>query len=332
MRKYPYSLICLLILAALSSSGCYMSHLAVGQLRVVCSRVELDDALASDDLSREDKDKLRFVQEVKRFAEVRIGLSQSCNYSKYLPGAKKPIVHVVTGVRKKDLEKKTWWFPIVGTVSYKGFFNLPLAHQERAELMKDGYDVYIRPAVAFSTLGWFCDPVIPTMLDLSDHELAALITHELVHTTLYVPDDTYFNESLATFVGHEGAVQFFDAKFGPGNARSAALREAQGNGGELADFMRRLDARLRTLYANKWHDTAARRELIFAHARQELNQLCVARGMLHSLCRSEAELNTAVVSANLAYGTDDEFRRLYDQSGRDWRRFFAAVRRLRPGT
>ena len=103
----------------------------------------------------------------------------------------------------------------MGTVPYRGYFDLKRAKKERDALEAKGYDTYLRSVSAYSTLGWFSDPVLSSMLHYRDADLASLVIHEMTHATVWIPGDINFNESLASFVGDAGAILFFKSKFGP---------------------------------------------------------------------------------------------------------------------
>ena len=112
---------------------------------------------------------------------------------------------------RDSLEPYTWWFPIVGRIPYRGYFNKDRADAEAAEMEQRGYDTMVRPAVAFSSLGFFNDPLLSNLLRLSRVELAGVIIHELFHRTYFLASDVMFDESAATYVGSAGAVKFFEA-------------------------------------------------------------------------------------------------------------------------
>ena len=220
----------------LSLNSCYLAHVAAGQLRLCSDSIDIEEALRSDALSDIDKAKLRYIQEVRRFAETDLGLAPSDNYTTYYPGPKRPVTYVITASRRDRLEPVTWWFPVVGSVSYKGFFDLEKAKKERNDLAAQGYDVYVRPALAYSTLGWFKDPILPLMLELDEGELAMLIIHELAHGTVYASGQTDFSESLAEFVGREGAVDFLKKRYGADDRDVNYLRKEIADGRRYDEF------------------------------------------------------------------------------------------------
>ena len=159
-------------------------------------------------------------------------------------------MHVVSAAYRDRLELKSWWYPIAGRVPYRGYFDDRAARAGRRRGWSgDGFDVDVRPAIAFSTLGWFADPLLSTTASEAAVPLVATVLHELFHQTLYVPGSSAFNESAANFAGERGAIAFFcdgPRASGPRCAEArASWRETRGRGrvlGRLADRLRRLFA------------------------------------------------------------------------------------------
>jgi predicted aminopeptidase len=123
---------------------------------------------------------------------------------------------VLSAARRDQLTPKTWWFPIVGTVPYKGYFSEDAAMKEQVKLEEDGFDTFLRPTSAFSTLGWFADPLLSSLIRLDEVDLVETVLHELSHNHLFVKGRVRFNESFATFVGRAGAIEFFCNRQGGG--------------------------------------------------------------------------------------------------------------------
>jgi predicted aminopeptidase len=121
---------------------------------------------------------------------------------------------VVTGCLPFEFKEKTWWFPVVGNVSYKGFFDEAGALMEADRISQEGYETDIYNPEAWSTLGYFTDPVLSNMLKRGPGKLAELIIHELAHATVFLPDEVDLNENLATMAGELGALRFLASKYG----------------------------------------------------------------------------------------------------------------------
>lgn len=179
-----------------------------GQLHVITNSREVDEVLEDDTFSDTLKSKLLLIQEVKAFSENELGLKKTDNYETVFDQKRKPILWVVTAAEQYSLKEYTWDFPVLGEVSYKGFFEIEKANNEQDRLDSLGFDTNIREVSAWSTLGWFRDPVLTNFLNRPDYELINLIIHELTHSTLYLPDSVTFNENFANFVAHKGTIQF----------------------------------------------------------------------------------------------------------------------------
>ena len=183
-----------------------------GQLHVINNSEEVSEVLKGSDFPDSLKSKLELIQEVKAFAEDEIGLKKTNNYETVFNQKGEPILWVVTASEKYKMEEHTWEFPLLGEVGYKGFFEVGKAEEEQKRLFDKGYDTDIREVMAWSTLGWFRDPVLTNFLNRSDYQLVNLIIHELTHSTLYLPDSVTFNENFANFVAHKGALLFLEKK------------------------------------------------------------------------------------------------------------------------
>ena len=168
----------------------------------------IDDVIADPATPAELRERLAWIHEVRAFAS-RLGLEVDEQYTRYVEWPGDRVVTTVVATPPGSLEPHTFWFPIVGSVPYKGFFDLSRAEAEAARLRADHYDVCIVPVRAYSTLGWFEDPITGPMLRGSDGALVETLIHELVHATVYLPSEADFNESVASFIGEEGSVRFF---------------------------------------------------------------------------------------------------------------------------
>ncbi|HEY9117578.1 MAG TPA: aminopeptidase [Roseivirga sp.] len=198
-----------------------------GQLRVVNQSIPLEEFIALPTTTEEQKEKVKIIQETKRFAFEELGINHSENYSKIFDQQGKPSMYVVTACDPFYFRPRIWKFPVVGSVPYKGFFDLEKAREEAKLIQKEeNLEVDIRTAGGWSTLGWFKDPVLSNMLNRSEGDLASLIIHELTHGTLFVKDSVTFNENLASFIGDKGAILFLEEKYGKGSSEVIAFQES----------------------------------------------------------------------------------------------------------
>jgi predicted aminopeptidase len=186
-----------------------------GQLKVIWYAEPIDKVLASEDFPDSLKSKIQLVQEVRNFGIKQLGLSPSESYKKVYDQKGKPILWNVTATEKFSMRSKTWYFPFLGSVSYKGFFDYEALEREVATLeAEQQWDIEVYPVSAWSTLGVLDDPLLSENLNRSVGRLANLILHELTHATLYIKNDVTYNENLANFVGDRGAMLFLAHKYG----------------------------------------------------------------------------------------------------------------------
>ena len=186
-------------------SGHYAVKQGVVMLGHMNRAVPLEDLTKPGKSSEENTLFVQRAEDIRRFAINELGLKDSKNYTHYVELDRGYIAAVVSASAADSFTRYEWWFPVIGRVPYKGFFNDADAEKERVKLKKKDLDVWVRGVDAFSTLGWFRDPLYSYMKKYSDIELADLIIHELVHATVYLNNHSQFNEELAQFVGTEGA-------------------------------------------------------------------------------------------------------------------------------
>ena len=219
-----------------------------GQLNIVWNAVPTEEILGDPNFPDSLKQKLVLIQEIRRFAVDSLGINNSDNYTTVYDQKGKAILWTVTACEPYELKPKEWRFPVLGSVSYKGFFYKPAAIRE-AMLMKDqGYDTDIGVTSGWSTLGFFKDPILSNMLYRSEGDLANLIIHELTHATLYVKSSVDFNENLASFVGDQGAQRFLKYKFGKDSKEYRHYMQDKKDEDRFNLYILRGAARLDSLY------------------------------------------------------------------------------------
>lgn len=195
----------------------YVTQAAAGQERLNEKGVAIEEIVAHGHLDRSTRRLLSNVPKIKAFAEAN-GLARTKNYERYVWLDRPAVVWVVSACDPVAFLPMTWTFPVVGSITYTGWFDVNEARSYGADLARDGWDVDVRPSSAYSTLGWFDDPVLSTMIDHGDAglgDLAEVIFHETLHATFYVPDQSTLNESVASFVGEQLAGKYLDRTVGP---------------------------------------------------------------------------------------------------------------------
>ncbi len=199
----------LLVLLSIALVSCetvgYYSQAARGQLTIVFGREDIQQLLkAEQDLSAELVEKFAKVMDIREFAASELGLPVGGNYSSYIDLEREHVVWNVFAAPEFSVDPLNWCYPIAGCVAYRGYFSEQSALSYAAKLEEDGFDVYTGGVDAYSTLGWFEDSLLSTVLNRADYQLAGLLFHELAHQLVYLPGDTTFNESFATAVEREG--------------------------------------------------------------------------------------------------------------------------------
>ena len=230
----------LLCTALIFLSGCQMGYLVKSsyyQLALLGRGERVELALKDPKLTAETKRKILLVQEVKKFAHDKIGLISTRSYDKFVQLDEPYVTYVVSASPKDRLESYLWSFPIVGHVPYKGFFKKPDAEEEKNELEKENLDVSLRGVSAYSTLGWFADPLLSSMTAYDDADLVETVIHETTHATLYIKSNADFNERFAMFVGSKGMEEFFSQKEGEGSKAILKAHLAAEDSKVFAEFI-----------------------------------------------------------------------------------------------
>ncbi len=300
--------------------GCYLSRAAYEEARILAKRKPIDRVVADSSTPPDVRDKLRLVQAARLFARDSLGLTPQETFTRYSRLDRDTLVLVVSASFPDRLARKTWWFPIVGRFPYKGFFDFDGALRTAESLRGEGYDVSVGASSAFSTLGWFNDPVVSTTLRLDSVSLVNTVIHEIAHTTFFAKGQVVFNESFASFVGGRGAIAFFRAR---NDSVLAARAEREWNDDlVLGKFWSSLFSELDSAFAAhpdsldpagaKARRMAAR-ERIYTAARSTLRDSVVPRLTTYGPTWAErVPLDNAVLMARRVYATGlDDFDAVY---------------------
>ncbi|NUM88087.1 MAG: aminopeptidase [Bdellovibrionales bacterium] len=236
-------------LLAIIFSGCssvgYLAEQGVEQWRLFNRARPADEVLLSPLTPPRVKEAIRSVREAKRFAVEELGLRATSSYETWVDLGREFVVWTVAGSDSLLLEERTWRFPIVGRVPYLGFFRREKAETEATRLREEeGLDSFVRGVPAFSSLGWFPDPIYSSFLRGSERDLVELVIHESLHSTVWVGDSVDFNEKLAHFVGKEGSIRFVASRRGGGEPLKRARTEVETQE-KFARFVQEMGARYR---------------------------------------------------------------------------------------
>lgn len=324
----------LLLFLLLSSTGCgdvlYLSRLGWHQSYITFHSVPVEELLRDEEAGPLTKEKLRFIQEVKRYGEKHFGLRETKSYSKFFE-VKGPILHVITACEKDRLHPYSWDFPIVGKVTYKGFFTADEALKEQDLLNRKGYDTFLQQAAAYSTLGWLKDPIFSSILEWNEGALANLILHEMAHATVYFKDRTDFNEQLATFIGNQGTINFLTERYGPD---SKEVREANNHREDDLLFSGWTDQACQQLSAYYGREISKEeklkgRESLFQSIRENFQKMKGEFKTEEYRNVDKIELNNAVLLAYRRYFYRlEKFEALYEYFGKNLKRVVAFLKEI----
>jgi predicted aminopeptidase len=285
----------------------YIARAAWEEWRILRRRAPIERVIAEGRLAPNENAKLALVLQARAFAEDSLGLAGGKLFTQFSELERDTLVLVVSAARRDTLALHTWWFPVVGRVPYKGFFDFPDALATARDFERRGFDTDVRPASAFSTLGWFDDPLVSTVLRQDSIALVNTVIHELTHNHLFVKGVVEFNESFASFMGSRGSAAFYTAR-----GDSAALRvidqrwaDEQARAAYVAGLLASLDS----AYAAHPRDSLARvraRDTLYARAMTRLvDSLSKARGdSVARRVRLRLPFNNASLLARRVYGKD----------------------------
>ena len=319
----------LAVALGITPTGCYISRAAYEEARILSRRQPITRLVADTSTNPALRAKLRLVQEARRFAIDSLALTARKSFTAYSRLDRDTLVLVVSAAYRDRLEQKTWWFPVVGSFPYKGFFDFPGALRTAESLRNDGFDVTVGPSSAFSTLGWFNDPLVSTTVRADSVTLVNTIMHELLHNTFFATGQVSFNESFATFVGGRGAEQFFRAR-GDSVLRQRAEDEWHDDL-MLGAFWERTSNEIEQVFASL-PDSAraeriAARDRVYARARTRLvDSIGPQLRTYPSGWVQSVKLDNAVLLSRRVYAERlDRFDSVYVAEGRDLKR---AIQRI----
>ena len=317
------------------ASGCggasYLWHVAWGEAEILWGREPIEEVLERPGLDPGTRAKLELVLAARDFGVERLGLEVGESYRSFTALDRAWTSLTLSASPRDRLQPYLWSFPIVGEVPYKGFFDRDRAELEKAELEAQGFDTYLRPVDAFSTLGWFDDPLLSPMLARSESSLADTVLHEALHATYFRKGDVDFNEGLATFVGSQGSLLFLAERWGPGSDRLKQIRALQRDRIWFASFLGDMLDEVERHYASDLSTEAKveGREPLFRRWKEELEQRVAVSETGAYGWLAKVPWNNALVLSLKRYLFDlSRFERFHRALGSDLRAtiaFFAAL-------
>ncbi|GAB3371256.1 aminopeptidase [Azotobacter armeniacus] len=320
------------LLLAVCLNGCstldYYGHLVGGQLELLHRREPVAAVIADPVRDPVLRQRLAEAQQARRFASARLGLPDNDSYRLYADLGRPYVVWNLLATEEFSVEPLSHCFPIAGCVAYRGYYQPGRARGAAALLHQQGLDTFVGGVEAYSTLGWFADPILAGMLRHGDDALAALIFHELAHQRLYVPNDTAFNESFASFVEREGLRQWRASRgLPPPDERRAHQGE------QFTRLVLDTRERLRELYASGLPASEMRQRKAAEFERLRLRYRALRdgewQGDRHYDAWVEGPLNNAkLLPFGLYDGWLPAFKEIFRRAGQDWPRFYAEAERL----
>lgn len=314
-------------------SGCqtvsYYKQAIRGQYQIFANRERIEKLIASTNTPAALKEKFRLVMDLRRFAETELKLPVDGHYNRYVEVKRQFVVWNVHGAKEFSLEPKTWWYPVVGRLKYRGYFSEPQAKRYAKKLEEEGLDVYVSGVEAYSTLGWFKDPLLNTFIHHDEIGLAEILFHELAHQRVFASGDTDFNEAFATAAAEEGVRRWFKDK----PAQLEQFRVQQGREEDFVrivlaarDELKRIYARTNESPASLRHqklETVEKMRSEYAQLKQEWGGYAGYDGWFQRPINN-AQLNTVATYHHFV----PAFRELLQKQGGDLDKFYREVEAL----
>lgn len=324
--------LCLLMLLLLS--GCsqisYYDQLLRGQFDLIDKRRALTSVVADPDSAKQLRQRLQIAQQMRDFATEQLALPDNDSYRSYADVGRNAVIYNIFAAPELNLSAYEWCYPMIGCVSYRGYFDRSLAEQEATRLEQQSLETYIADIPAYSTLGWFADPLLNTFIDWPLGLLAELIFHELAHQHLYIADDTDFNEAFATAVGQLGANLWLQQHAPEALAEYQQLKRYQ------TDFLKlifELRQKLEQLYASELspEQKRQRKQALFQNTRAHYQQQ--KSKVWQNYTGYDRWINEDLNNAKLApisayHRAVPAFLQLFAQSEGEFIRFYNQVKQL----
>lgn len=330
LRKYWLRIVVLLALL-LVGAGCtavgYYTQIVSGHMRIVMGKKTVEAVVNDGETDKQTRRRLQLAVDARQFGVKQLGLPDNKSYTSFYDTRRNYVTWNVVAADEFSFTPKKWCFPVAGCVSYRGYYKEADAQKYADELAEDGFDIAVNGATAYSTLGWFADPLLNTMLNRSDGAIASLLFHELAHQQLYVGDDSKFNESFAVFVEQQGLALWQQQQ--GSEDQLAELENRRMRQDSFIELLTETRSDLQTLYASEIDEKVMRTK-----KSERYEQLRSDYETLKTMWNGyrgydgwfERELNNARLVSVATYNDYiPAFRVLFEESGSDFPAFYAAA-------
>ena len=333
LRKHWLKLV-VASLFLLGMAGCstvgYYTQIVSGHMRIVMGKKPVESVVDNDDTDQQTRHRLKIATEARQFGVDELGLPDNKSYTTFYDTQRSYVTWNVVAADEFSFTPQRWCFPVAGCVSYRGYYKEDDAKKYAGGLAEQGFDVAVNGATAYSTLGWFADPLLNTMLNRSDWAIASLIFHELAHQQMYVGDDSKFNESFAVFVEQQG-LKLWQEKHGSDD-QLAELEKRSRRQKNFIQLLSETRTDLQTLYALEIDEKVMRAKKSDRYA-QLLSDYETLKTTWNGYRGYDAwfkrELNNARLVSVATYNDYvPAFRVLFEQSGGDFATFYTAAETL----
>lgn len=285
----------------------YLIHLGKKEWKIITRAEKIEKVIREDNLPEEQIKKLKLIEDIRNFAIYKLKLNGKNTYTTVYNTEGEPLGYNLTVVPEFSLEPVQWKYPVVGKFPYIGFFDKKKAIKEKEKWKSEDYDTYLRTFSAFSSLGWFKDPFYSPMLNYSEGTIAEIIIHEMLHSTIFLKDQLKFNESLANFVGVEGAKLFLKKKYGSNSDEYQNYINRLHDQKIFYEFIGYSYTELKKLYRQKYSKTEMEKKKIEKFKKLKIYYSTLefqSPGYIGYLDR--IEFNNAFIVANKTYSTNTQ--------------------------
>ncbi len=326
--RLAVTIVILLILSGCASLNYYGQSIQ-GQFEVINKRQNINDILKESSISDVLRNKLNTVLVLRNFSVQHLGLPKNNSYLSYADLKRDYVIWNIFANEEFSLKPLNWCYLIVGCLSYRGYFSKSAAQQHATELKKQGYDIYLGGVSAYSTLGWFDDPVLNTMLRWSDIQLATVMFHELAHQQLYIKNDTEFNESYADAVAHIGVTKWLEKKSNQNLLKE--YQQSQFQEKEFVSLIMHYKSKLNDLYQSEKSDDEKRKRKQELIEKMSDDYLIISKSWSKNTYKTwfSKDINNAKLAAIVTYRQYvSSFLDIYEKLQKDLTKFYSFTRSL----